>query len=71
MIVNNQGIRCEACNSMRTRVRIKTNEKVCEHCGDVTKLGLDKVTPKKEDPLTPIEEEQTLDKSAEAFFYGS
>ncbi len=29
-------IRCPKCNSGKTRVRIKTNELVCEQCGNIS-----------------------------------
>ena len=30
--------RCEECNSTQTHLRIKTNERVCNSCGYITKL---------------------------------
>lgn len=29
---------CPDCESYKTRVRIKTGERVCEHCGKITKI---------------------------------
>jgi len=30
--------RCEECNSTQTHLRIKTNERVCNSCGHISKL---------------------------------
>ena len=30
--------RCEECNSTLTYIKLKTNERVCRHCGHIQKL---------------------------------
>lgn len=53
-VMNRKLIRCDNCNSGKTRIRHRTKERICDYCGHIKKLHKENTDEKNEDMLSNI-----------------
>jgi len=56
-----EDLRCKKCDGSQTRLRVKTNERICYSCGHIEKIDMPKLieeSPQEIVAENPVEEEE-------------